>query len=57
MRVDVDSYVNIGDPICVLSAMKMETVVGSTFKGKVEQVYVAESDSLSAGDLICKIAK
>ena len=49
--------IKTGDPICVLSAMKMETVVTSPVSGKIEYVAVKESDSLNAGDLIVRIVK
>lgn len=57
LRVKVGGLVNDGDPICILNAMKMETVVSSPISGKVEYVAVKESDSLSAGDLIVRIVK
>ncbi|CAG8526782.1 15237_t:CDS:10, partial [Dentiscutata heterogama] len=47
--------IKVGDPICVLSAMKMETVVSSPVSGKIDHIEVKESDSLSAGDLIVRI--
>ncbi|CAG8803134.1 9105_t:CDS:2, partial [Racocetra persica] len=55
IRVHEGAEVKAGDPICVLSAMKMETVVSSPVSGKIDHVEVKESDSLSAGDLIVKI--
>jgi len=57
LRVKAGIEVQAGDPLCVLSAMKMETVVTSTVSGKVEKVTVKQSDSISAGDLICRIIK
>lgn len=47
----------VGDPICVLSAMKMETVVASPVSGRVDEICVKEGDSLSAGDLVCRVVK
>ena len=47
----------VGDPICVLSAMKMETIVSSPVSGRVDYVAVKESDSINAGDLIIRIVK
>ncbi|KAI8927220.1 hypothetical protein BC831DRAFT_453220 [Entophlyctis helioformis] len=55
VRVKVGASVRVGDPIAVMSAMKMETVVAATKAGVVEDIVVAANDSLSAGDLIAKI--
>ncbi|CAG8587327.1 2318_t:CDS:10 [Ambispora leptoticha] len=57
VRTSEGTEVKEGDPICVLSAMKMETIVSSPVSGKVEYVAVKESDSLSAGDLVVRIVK
>jgi pyruvate carboxylase len=50
-------HVNDGDPICVLSAMKMETVVSAPVSGRIERIAVNANDSLVAGDLIAHIVK
>lgn len=55
IRTKPGAKVNVGDPICIMSAMKMETVVGAPVSGRVEEVIVAQNDSLTAGDLICRI--
>ncbi|KAG0097767.1 pyruvate carboxylase [Podila epicladia] len=55
IRVKQGTVVNAGDPICILSAMKMETVVSAPVAGKVEYVPIKESDSLSSGDLVARI--
>lgn len=52
VRVQVGSTLAAGDPICVLSAMKMETVVNAPRSGVVKSVHVKVSDTLAAGDLI-----
>ncbi|KAG1455948.1 hypothetical protein G6F56_006946 [Rhizopus delemar] len=57
IRAKEGSHVKAGDPLAVLSAMKMETVVTSPVAGKVERVSVQEGDSLSAGDLVAKVVK
>ncbi|RIB24845.1 pyruvate carboxylase [Gigaspora rosea] len=57
IRVHEGAEVKAGDPLCVLSAMKMETVVSAPVSGKIDHIEVKESDSLSAGDLIVKITK
>ena len=57
VRVGPGSSVKIGDPIAVMSAMKMETIVTATIPGTVSDVLVNVNDSLSAGDLIAVIKK
>jgi len=42
----------MGDPLLVLSAMKMETVVSAPISGFISKIYVEIGDSLSAGDLL-----
>uniref|UniRef100_A0A4W4GQM3 Pyruvate carboxylase n=1 Tax=Electrophorus electricus TaxID=8005 RepID=A0A4W4GQM3_ELEEL len=46
-----------GQPLCVLSAMKMETVVNSPLAGTVAKVYVKADSSLEGDDLILEISE
>ncbi|KZZ96894.1 pyruvate carboxylase [Ascosphaera apis ARSEF 7405] len=46
-----------GDPIAVLSAMKMEMVISAPHHGIVSSLQVKEGDSVDGQDLICKINK
>ncbi|KAJ5964447.1 Pyruvate carboxyltransferase [Penicillium vulpinum] len=46
-----------GDPIAVLSAMKMEMVISAPHSGKVSGLQVKEGDSVDGQDLICRISK
>lgn len=55
IKIKVGQDVKIGDALIVLSAMKMETVVTSTVKGKVKEVLASNNDSVNSGDLIVKI--
>ncbi|KAL7328553.1 pyruvate carboxylase, variant 2 [Mucor circinelloides] len=57
IRAKEGAHVKAGDPLAVLSAMKMETVVTSPVAGKVERVAVQEGDSLNSGDLVARIVK
>ncbi|ODV96927.1 hypothetical protein PACTADRAFT_48715 [Pachysolen tannophilus NRRL Y-2460] len=57
VRVKHGTEVKKGDPLCVLSAMKMEMVISAPVSGKVGEVVVKEGDSVDASDLICKILK
>ena len=44
-----------GEPIVVLSAMKMETTVASPVAGTLKHVGVVKGDTCAAGDLMCAI--
>ncbi|KAJ2790054.1 hypothetical protein GGI18_002035, partial [Coemansia linderi] len=55
IKVAVGDQVKAGQAICVLSAMKMETVVGAPADGVIESLDIALKDNLGAGDLICSI--
>ncbi|MFO0682794.1 MAG: pyruvate carboxylase [Sandaracinus sp.] len=55
VRVKQGASVKKGEPLCVLSAMKMETVVASPIDGTVQRVAVAKSDVLKAGDLLVEM--
>ncbi|KAM5470046.1 pyruvate carboxylase [Microsporum audouinii] len=46
-----------GDPIAVLSAMKMEMVISAPHHGKIASLHVKEGDSVDGQDLICKMTK
>ncbi|XP_070785847.1 pyruvate carboxylase, mitochondrial-like [Enoplosus armatus] len=55
VKVEVGSKVEKGQPLCVLSAMKMETVVNSPVTGTVKAVHVTTDASLEGDDLILEI--
>ncbi|XP_041343579.1 pyruvate carboxylase, mitochondrial, partial [Pyrgilauda ruficollis] len=55
VRVKEGATVAKGDPLCVLSAMKMETVVTAPVGGKVTKVHVRPGLSLEGEDLIVVI--
>uniref|UniRef100_A0A674NP74 Pyruvate carboxylase n=1 Tax=Takifugu rubripes TaxID=31033 RepID=A0A674NP74_TAKRU len=55
VKVEVGAKVEKGQPLCVLSAMKMETVVNSPLSGTVKAVHVAPDSSLEGDDLILEI--
>ncbi|KAK9470000.1 carbamoyl-phosphate synthase L chain, ATP binding domain-containing protein [Dipodascopsis tothii] len=57
VRVKDGSTVKKGDPVAVLSAMKMEMVISAQASGKVSGVVVKEGDSVDGSDLICQILK
>jgi len=57
VRYKDGSDVQKGDPIAVLSAMKMEMVISAPHSGKIGSLGVKEGDSVDSQDLICKIVK
>lgn len=56
-RVKKDQEVKKGDPIAVLSAMKMEMVISAPVSGKVGDLLIKEGDSVDSGDLLTSIFK
>jgi acetyl/propionyl-CoA carboxylase alpha subunit len=42
--------VKVGDPLCVLVAMKMENEIRSPIDGTVKEVYINENDKMTVGD-------
>ncbi len=48
--------VEVGDPVVVIEAMKMEQPVAAHRAGVVTDLAVAVGDALSAGQVICRIA-
>ncbi|KAK2611470.1 hypothetical protein N8I77_004807 [Diaporthe amygdali] len=57
LRVHEGTEVKKGDPLAVLSAMKMEMVISAPHNGKVSSLQVREGDSVDGTDLVCKILK
>ncbi|KAK0624743.1 pyruvate carboxylase [Bombardia bombarda] len=57
LRVRDGGEVKKGDPLAVLSAMKMEMVISAPHNGKVSSLMVREGDSVDGSDLVCRITK
>lgn len=57
LRIHEGSDVKKGDPLAVLSAMKMEMVISAPHSGKVASLQVKEGDSVDGSDLVCRITK
>jgi len=57
VRAKEGAEVSKGDPIAILSAMKMEMVISAPHSGKVGSLSVKDGDSVDAQDLVCKIVK
>ena len=47
--------VQVGEPIAILSAMKMETIISSTSNGRISKLLVRIGDALDSGDLVAII--
>jgi len=57
VKVRPGEHVRAGQPLTVISAMKMETVVAAPVAGLVRHVAVVQGDALAAGDLLVVIEK
>ena len=55
VKVEAGKKVKAGEPICILSAAKMETVVAAPFSGILKRVIVEKGEKLKAGDLLVEI--
>lgn len=55
VRVKKDQEVKKGDPVAVLSAMKMEMVISAPVSGRVGELMIREGDSVDSGDLIAAV--
>ncbi|MDQ3678997.1 MAG: carbamoyl phosphate synthase [Actinomycetota bacterium] len=53
--VAVGDAVELGQPVCVLEAMKMESNVNADVAGTVAQVRVGPGETVSAGDVVAVI--
>jgi pyruvate carboxylase len=55
LKISEGDYVEIGDPLVILNAMKMEMVEAAPVSGFIKRVVVNVGDSINAGDLIVEI--
>jgi len=55
VAVEKGAEVAEGDLICVIEAMKMENEIVAHRAGKVEELNIAEGDSVSSGDILAVI--
>ncbi len=55
VAVEKGAEVAEGDLICVIEAMKMENEIVAHRAGKVEELKIAEGDSVSSGDVLAVI--
>lgn len=54
-KVSKGDEIKKGDPLVLMSAMKMETIITSPCDGTVKQVAVTAGDHLEGGDLVVEI--
>ena len=55
LRVKEGDKVDKGQPLVVLSAMKMETIVSAPFSGKIRKLATSLDEDLAGGDLLVEI--
>ena len=48
--------VHVGDPLVIISSMKMESTIEAETDGIVEDVYVADNQTIEAGHVMLKLA-
>ncbi|KAH9840099.1 pyruvate carboxylase [Rhodofomes roseus] len=56
VRVKEGAEIKKGDPVCVMSAMKMESAITAPVSGHVKRILVREGDSIAQGDLVVEIS-
>lgn len=52
VKVHKGSLVKKGEPVAVLSAMKMEMVISAQIDGQVKDLYINDGDNVDASDLL-----
>ena len=56
MEVEEWKKIQAGDPVCILSAAKMETIVTAPRSGTLKRVIVKKGERLTTGDLLIEIS-
>ncbi|HEX2783172.1 MAG TPA: acetyl-CoA carboxylase biotin carboxylase subunit [Ilumatobacteraceae bacterium] len=54
--VEIGQVVEVGQPVVVLEAMKMENQIGADRAGTISEIRVAAGDTVGAGDVVVVIA-
>jgi len=55
LLVSVGDTVEVGQPVCVLEAMKMENAINAEKDGTVREIRVSPGDAVGAGDVVAVI--
>lgn len=55
VKVNKGDFVEAGDVVCILEAMKMENEIAAAKAGKVQEVKVTEGTSVNKGDILIVI--
>lgn len=55
IKVSEGQEVKKGQPLVVLSAMKMETVVAAPSDGKIKRITAKQGEAMTAGDLLLEL--
>lgn len=56
VKVEEGKKIQAGDPVCILSAAKMETIVTAPRSGTLKRVIVKKGERLTTGDLLIEIS-
>ena len=56
VEVEVGMRVRQDDPIAIIDAMKMETVVGAPVDGVVAEVEIMPGDAIKTGQVLCRLS-
>ena len=56
LMVKVGDAVEVGAPMLVLSAMKMETTVAAPATGRIDSLSVKSGDDVQAGDVLVTLS-
>ncbi|HEY2017425.1 MAG TPA: acetyl-CoA carboxylase biotin carboxyl carrier protein subunit [Bryobacteraceae bacterium] len=56
VEVRVGMRVHKEDPVAIIDAMKMETMVGAPVDGIVEEISVTKGDAVKPGQVICRLS-
>ena len=49
--------ISLGEPLCILEAMKMEHIIKAPFVGTVAEVFYKPGDQVAAGEILLELAE
>ncbi|GHM58751.1 MAG: propionyl-CoA carboxylase subunit alpha [Candidatus Mesenet longicola] len=53
--VDQGEKIEIGQPLCIIEAMKMENIIHAETKGTIKTIAMKEGESIRSGDLLIEL--